>query len=115
MAYLRKHAGAGRPDYGAMRRRGLPIGSGGIESTVRRVVNLRLKGNGQVRLREGAEGTILLRAAALAGGWDEAVGQAQRCEDANGRPGWTWPSPDRPLQLKAKEAVKPPAPQASAA
>lgn len=115
LAYLQKHMRAGRLDYGAMRRRGLPVGSGGIESTIRRVVNLRLKGNGQMWLRENAEGMILLRAAALTGRWDEAVGQAQECKDANGCPEGTWTSPDMPRQLKAKVPVKPPEPKGAAA
>jgi hypothetical protein len=115
VAYLRKHAKAGRLDYGALRRRGLPIGSGGIESTIRRVINLRLKGNGQMWLRGNAEGMILLRAAALTDRWDEAVEYARRCRDANGCPEWTWASPDMPQELKARTPVSPPVPQRSAA
>jgi hypothetical protein len=32
-------------DYIHFRRRGVPLGSGAIESAIRRVINLRLKGN----------------------------------------------------------------------
>src|SRR4029077_3666090 len=71
VAYLDKHLEAGHLEYDAMAERALPIGSGGIESTIRRVVNLRLKGNGLMWLEENAEGMILLRAAALTGRWDE--------------------------------------------
>ena len=46
VAYLDKHLEAGHLDYDQMQRRGLPIGSGAIESAIRRVVNQRLKGNG---------------------------------------------------------------------
>lgn len=111
VAYLRKHMAAGHLKYGEMRRRGLPIGSGGIESTIRRVINLRLKGNGQMWLKEKAEGMILLRAAALTERWDEAVEEAQQSKCVNGCPDWTWTSPDMPLQLKAKMPIKPPVSQ----
>ena len=43
---------AERMRYAALRRRGLPCGSGAIESAVRRIVNLRLKGNGIFWLKE---------------------------------------------------------------
>ena len=43
--YLTKHFEAGRLRYNCFRCRGVPLGSGAIESTIRRVVNLRLKGN----------------------------------------------------------------------
>ena len=115
LGYLRKHMKAGHLDYGKMRRRGLPIGSGGIESTIRRVINLRLKGNGQMWREENAEGLILLRAAALTDRWDETVQQAQQCKDANGCPDWIWSSPDMPLQLKAKLPIGTPVPQLNAA
>ena len=44
--YLTKHSDAGRLRYNCFRCRGVPMGSGAIESTIRRVINLRLKGNG---------------------------------------------------------------------
>ena len=115
LAYLRKHLKAGRLNYDRMEKRGLPIGSGGIESTIRRVVNLRLKGNGQMWREENAEGMILLRAAALTGRWEEMQAWAQQCQWEHGSPEWSWKSPDMPFQLKAKVAIKPPAPQSKAA
>jgi len=47
--YLTKHTDAGRLRYNCFRCRGEPMGSGAIESTIRRVINLRLKGNGIYR------------------------------------------------------------------
>ena len=38
--YLRKHSEAGRLRYNCFRCRGVPLGSGAIESTIRRVINL---------------------------------------------------------------------------
>lgn len=115
LAYVRKHRKAGRLKYRRMVRKGLPIGSGGIESAIRRVVNLRLKGNGQMWLEENAEGMILLRAAALTGRWEEGLAHALRAKCIQGHVEWVWASPDMPLQLKAKTAIKPPGQENNAA
>jgi hypothetical protein len=48
----------------------LPIGSGAIESTVRRVVNLRLKGPSIFWGRASAEAILLLRSSSQAGRWN---------------------------------------------
>ena len=48
----------------------LPIGSGAIESTVRRVVNLRLKGPSMFWCRASAEAILLLRSYDKAGRWN---------------------------------------------
>jgi len=48
----------------------LPIGSGAIESTVRRVVNLRLKGPSLFWCRASAEAILLLRSYYKAGPWN---------------------------------------------
>ena len=48
----------------------LPIGSGAIESAVRRVVNLRLKGPGIFWCRASAEAILLLRSYYKAGRWN---------------------------------------------
>jgi hypothetical protein len=114
VAYLDKHLEAGHLDYDAMAERGLPIGSGAIESTIRRVVNLRLKGNGLMWLEENAEGMILLRAAALTGRWDEEVLRAHQCQDQCDPIDWKWTSPDMPFQLKAQIDISPPVPQRQA-
>ena len=111
VAYLDKHLEAGHLDYDEMRRRGLPIGSGAIESAVRRVVNQRLKGNGLMWCEGNAEGMLLLRAAALTGRWDEEMQRALRSACADGYRDWHWSSPDMPIQLKAEVEVKPPVPQ----
>ena len=48
----------------------LPIGSGAIESAVRRVVNLRLKGPSLFWCRASAEAILLLRSYYKAGRWN---------------------------------------------
>jgi hypothetical protein len=57
--------------FASFRRRGLPCGSGAVESSVRRVVNLRLKGASVVWTEEHAEGVLHLRAHAKSGRWAE--------------------------------------------
>jgi hypothetical protein len=111
VAYLDKHLAAGHLEYDDLRSRGLAIGSGAIESAIRRVINLRLKGNGMMWNEANAEGMLLLRAAALTQRWDEALDRALLSKWQDGRLDWVWSSPDMPFQLKAKVEIKPPVPQ----
>ena len=60
-----------RMRYDQLRRAGLPIGTGAIESVIRRVVNLRLKGPGIFWKPENAERMLYLRCRAKAGRWSE--------------------------------------------
>jgi hypothetical protein len=115
LAYLQKHRKAGRLRYSRLRSQGLPIGSGAVESAIRRVVNLRLKGNGQMWLEENAEGMILLRGAALTGRWEEGLAHALQARCIQGCVEWVWSSPDMPLQLKAKTVIRPPGEENKAA
>lgn len=57
--------------YGAFRDRQLPIGSGAVESSVRRVINLRMKGASIAWTEEHAEGILHLRAHAKSGRWKD--------------------------------------------
>jgi len=65
-----------RMRYRDFERRGLPIGSGAVESAIRRLVNLRLKSNATYWLEPHAEAILHLRAATKAGRWDELTRQA---------------------------------------
>ena len=67
--YLLRHSRAGRMNYGAARTKNLPIGSGVIESTIRRVVNLRLKGASVYCLESTAQDMLLLRCLYKANRW----------------------------------------------
>ncbi len=60
----------GRMKYAEIRQKGLPIGSGAMESAIRRVVNLKLKGASIYWLREHAEAMLLLRSYFKAGRWN---------------------------------------------
>lgn len=57
--------------FAAFRAAGLPNGSGAVESAVRRVINLRLKGASISWTEEHAEGIVHLRAQAKSGRWGE--------------------------------------------
>ncbi len=67
--YLLRNASDGRLNYGEARDQQLPNGSGIIESTVRRVLNLRMKGASIFWTKDNAEDMILLRAYYKAGHW----------------------------------------------
>jgi hypothetical protein len=52
---------------------GIPIGSGTVESAIRRVINLRIKGPGIFWILENAEKMIFLRSQALTGRWHSVL------------------------------------------
>ncbi len=109
--YLENHAMSGHMRYRTLRRRGLPLGSGAIESAVRRVVNLRLKGNGITWYEGNAEGMLAMRAAALTGRWEETLRHVRETMARDRSLDWHWTSPDMPAELKSKSEIKPPKPQ----
>ena len=64
----------GRLNYDKAIEKKLPIGSGAIESLIRQVVNLRIKGNSKFWLKENAEIILHLRCQWIAGSWDNFCG-----------------------------------------
>lgn len=60
-----------RMQYAKARNCKLPIGSGPMESAIRRVINLRMKGNGIFWLEKNAEAMIMLRSFYKAGRWND--------------------------------------------
>jgi len=74
--YLLRHSMAGRMNYAEARRHNLPIGSGVIESTIRRVVNLRLKGASVYWKESTANDMLLLRCLYKANRWQNIEKQA---------------------------------------
>jgi hypothetical protein len=109
--YLERHGEAGHMDYGRYRRRGLPLGSGAIESAVRRVINLRLKGNGITWLEDNAEAMLVIRANVLCNRWEETLARVVQSMASNRRLDWSWRSPDMLEALNSKVPIKPPEPQ----
>ena len=91
--YLRKHGAAGHLQYLTFKRRGLPLGSGAIESTIRRVINLRLKSNAIYWLAENAEAVFALRGALLSDRWELMLREVERSMSRDARLTWQWSAP----------------------
>jgi hypothetical protein len=64
--------------YAEFAKRGIPLGSGGVESAIRRVVNLRLKGPSIFWRGPNAECMLHLRSYLKAGRWDELMRRVMR-------------------------------------
>lgn len=111
IAYLGRHGEDGHLDYATFRRRGLPLGSGAIESAIRRVINLRLKGNSIFWEAENAEAMLVLRGLVLSGRWNEVFAKITASLASDRRLDWRWVSPDMPAALKAGITIAPPTPQ----
>ena len=101
--YLTKHSDSGRLRYDCLRRRGVPLGSGAIESTIRRVINLRLKGNGIYWTEDNAEAVFQLRAAVVSGRWEEILEHTRGAMAKDRRTEWRWMPPECLAELKALE------------
>jgi len=101
----------------SFRRRRLPVGSGAIESAIRRVINLRMKGNSIFWKQENAEGMLLLRGF----GAQPAFGRRPspkitQSMASDRRTGLELAiTPNMPDQLKAGIAIEPPQPPNRAA
>ena len=111
--YLRSHGERGHLNYSTFRVMGLPLGSGSIESAIRRVVNLRMKGNGIFWKEQRAEEMLMLRATILSDRWDENRLRAKRALQTNGKlslPAYLSPKSDaQPTTSKKpiKSCIKP--------
>src|SRR5208283_4011778 len=98
--YIQKHGESGRLQYETFRRRGIPSGSGAIESAVRRVINLRLKSNAIYWLAENAEGVFSIRAALLCDRWEEILTRTRHTMARDRRVSWKWDAPDTSGSMK---------------
>jgi hypothetical protein len=73
ISYLRRHGEAGQLSYVSFRARGLPCGSGAVESSIRRVINLRLKSNAMFWKNENAEAMLQVRSHVIPDQWDNSM------------------------------------------
>jgi hypothetical protein len=103
IGYLSRHSEAGRLRYNCFRCRGVPLGSGAIESTIRRVINLRLKGTSLFWEEANAEAVIQLRAAVLSGRWEDRLDQTREAMAKDRRTDWDWDPPECLTELKAMD------------
>jgi hypothetical protein len=108
--YLENHGVEGHLRYATFRRRGIPCGSGAIESTIRRVINQRLKSNAMYWLEKNAEAMFAIRALLLCDRWEETLCRVRQTMARDRRIDWQWRAPDL-TKLKADESVSPPSPK----
>lgn len=108
--YLERHGSEGHLRYATFRRRGIPCGSGAIESTIRRVINLRLKSNAIYWLEENAEGVFAIRALLLCDRWDETLSRVRQTMARDRRIAWQWRALDL-SNLNVDETILPPSPK----
>jgi hypothetical protein len=111
IGYLGRHGEDGHLDYATYRRRCLPLGSGAIESAIRRVINLRLKGNSIFWEEENAEGMLQVRGLVLSGRWNATFEKITVSLASDRRLDWKWKSPDMPTKLKSPAAAVDQTPQ----
>lgn len=100
IAYLQKHGEAGRLSYPHFRKLGLPLGSGAIESGIRRVINLRLKSNAIFWREPNAESMLQVRAQVISNRWDQRVQEMRDLRRSDGLTDWTWCP--QPMSVKAE-------------
>ena len=103
IAYLQKHGEAGRLSYAHFREVGLPLGSGAIESSIRRVINLRLKSNGMFWGEPQAETMLQVRAQVISDRWDQRLQEMRELNRHDGRPDWNWEP--QPMSMKSESTA----------
>lgn len=103
IAYLQKHGEAGRLSYPNFRKLGLPLGSGAIESSIRRVINLRLKSNGTFWRESHAESMLQVRAQVISDRWDASLLEMRQLLRRDGRTDWTWTPQTMTIKSEAKD------------
>ena len=69
---------AERMQYSNMKKNGFPIGSGHVESAIRRVVNLRIKSSSAFWLEQNAAAMIFIRSQVLYGRWDNVMNNRRK-------------------------------------
>lgn len=100
--YLRRHGQAGRLNYTSFRKLGLPLGSGAIESGIRRVINMRLKGNGIFWLEDHAEEMLQLRALVITNRWDDQLQRLRSWSRKQQLANWHWTPRQMSSQLESQ-------------
>jgi hypothetical protein len=97
--YLNNHGQEGHLSYVTFRRRGIPCGSGAIESAIRRVINQRLKSNAMYWLQENAEAMFAVRATLLCDRWEETLTRVRHSMATDRRLDWRWEAPNTSCEL----------------
>ncbi len=90
IAYLRRHGEAGHLSYVRYRQLGLPCGSGAIESSIRRVINLRLKSNAMFWKSAHAESMLQVRSQVVSDQWETAMSKQLEFRRTQAYDSWQW-------------------------
>lgn len=90
ISYLRRHGEAGHLSYVWFRSRGVPCGSGAIESSIRRVINLRLKSNAMFWKSENAEAMLQVRCHVVPDQWDKSMKELSEFRRTVAHDGYQW-------------------------
>ncbi len=106
--YLTIHGEEGHLSYVTFRRRGIPCGSGAIESAIRRVINQRLKSNAMYWRQENAEAMFAVRATLLCDRWEETLTRVRHSMARDRRLAWRWDAPDTIAELNENNEIRPP-------
>ena len=106
--YLNSHGQEGHLNYVTFRRRGIPCGSGAIESAVRRVINQRLKSNAIYWRQENGEATFAVRANVLSDRWEKMLTRVRHTMARDRRLDWRWDTPNISWELNASTDVQGP-------
>jgi hypothetical protein len=108
LRFIRKHGKLGHLNYTTYTRRGLPLGSGAVESAIRRVINLRLKGNGMFWTWENAESMLQVRCQLLSSEWDVRLEELYKHRLKTRRRKWQWQAAEcsRKAQSEKKQKIK---------
>ncbi len=106
--YLTIHGEEGHLSYVTFRCRGIPCGSGAIESAIRRVINQRLKSNAMYWRQENAEAVFAVRATLLCDRWEETLTRVRHSMARDRRLAWRWDAPNTIAELNENTDVQPP-------
>lgn len=90
IAYLQRHGEAGRLGYVYFRAKGIPCGSGAVESSIRRVINLRLKSNAMFWKLDNAEVMLQVRSQVLTDRWDDRMVELVDFRRTQAKEDWHW-------------------------
>jgi hypothetical protein len=101
---LQKHGGSGRPACPTFRGLGVPLGSGAIESSIRRVINLRLKGTGIFWREANAQSMLQLRSLVISDRWDASMSEMRELRRTTHLSGWIWTF--SPMNAKSEPELK---------
>ncbi len=92
--YLERHGKQGHLAYPQFGLLGIPIGSGAVESSIRRVINLRLKSNGSFWKASNAEALLQLRSFYVCRRLDDRLADKRVLLSRNGKLDWAMTYPD---------------------